>query len=606
MLVACVLGYGVLLPWGGRPYPGDPFIQYAQACKWAAITSVVIAQPVIGKLSQVGIERILGTLLGGISGFGAYRVGRLIWDDMYTRLSDGIALSILAAMAAFLGVWAGAKLKLDYSAKLFTLTFLLVTFGAVKQDNALLVMMTRICGICGGVLLSMMASVFIFPRSASQESIRQMAKALTALSEVSSLVWSEGIHHSFKDDEHSDKKATIPTIARMSASLATGLTGGHSSDGAANVNEELCEDKLTAMYNALSKSMEFAGQSTGEIYLGCFAGGPCFLPGFPWWPVGRWQLPAGDFSKLGASMKAVARLLFALHLAFDEGFDDELIALVGQQYPAELFPHLGANAHGCLIDAAESFPSRCIPVRNLLRFHQAVEGLLAISDYRRRQIYQRLRGSNPTSMSRGTRPTRSQSMRSRLCHAAPSSGAATASRTASMHQSLIHSMSDKNRRSDVVHGRASAEDPHQNLPPDQPPSMASSVETMSDIQQPHLERSPFEAFSGLPEDLRIDVFTPSSSPLCDGLETAAPAHNPLTFQQEGGGVGGRDRLRLALPKLPSSEILVFPDTAEGYVNSVRWASFQFLIAELAEESQELHRVLGGLIDRMPHPNPFHS
>lgn len=45
----------------------------AQACKWAAITSVVIAQPVIGKVSQVGVERVFGTLLGGLFGFAAFR-----------------------------------------------------------------------------------------------------------------------------------------------------------------------------------------------------------------------------------------------------------------------------------------------------------------------------------------------------------------------------------------------------------------------------------------------------------------------------------------------------------------------------------------------------
>ena len=57
--IACVLGYGVILPWGATT-PGARIIQYSQACKWAAITSVVIAQPVIGKLSQVGAERTIG------------------------------------------------------------------------------------------------------------------------------------------------------------------------------------------------------------------------------------------------------------------------------------------------------------------------------------------------------------------------------------------------------------------------------------------------------------------------------------------------------------------------------------------------------------------
>lgn len=63
-------------------------------------------------------------------------MGRLIWDDKYTQWMDGLVLSLLAALAGFTGTWGGAKLKLDYSAKLFTLTFLLVTFGAVKDDSA--------------------------------------------------------------------------------------------------------------------------------------------------------------------------------------------------------------------------------------------------------------------------------------------------------------------------------------------------------------------------------------------------------------------------------------------------------------------------------------
>lgn len=30
VLVSCVLGYGVVLPWYGEPHPGDTVIQYAQ------------------------------------------------------------------------------------------------------------------------------------------------------------------------------------------------------------------------------------------------------------------------------------------------------------------------------------------------------------------------------------------------------------------------------------------------------------------------------------------------------------------------------------------------------------------------------------------------
>ena len=45
------------------------------ACKWAAITAAIVAQPLIGKASQVGGERILGTVLGGAMGYVVHRVG---------------------------------------------------------------------------------------------------------------------------------------------------------------------------------------------------------------------------------------------------------------------------------------------------------------------------------------------------------------------------------------------------------------------------------------------------------------------------------------------------------------------------------------------------
>ena len=40
--------------------------------------------------------------------------------------------------------------------------------------------------------------------------------------------------------------------------------------------------------------------------------------GLPWWPMGKWRLPAAEFEELANSMKAMGRLLFNLHLAFDE------------------------------------------------------------------------------------------------------------------------------------------------------------------------------------------------------------------------------------------------------------------------------------------------
>ena len=40
-----------------------------QGCKWAAITIIVVSAPVLGKVTQVSFERMLGTVAGGLLGY---------------------------------------------------------------------------------------------------------------------------------------------------------------------------------------------------------------------------------------------------------------------------------------------------------------------------------------------------------------------------------------------------------------------------------------------------------------------------------------------------------------------------------------------------------
>lgn len=75
-------------------------------------------------------------------------------------------MSSLVAGGAVVAGWA---IGLDYSAKLFVMTFLLVIMGAEDVSDAFLVALTRISGILLGVLLSLALSVCIFPKSASHQ-----------------------------------------------------------------------------------------------------------------------------------------------------------------------------------------------------------------------------------------------------------------------------------------------------------------------------------------------------------------------------------------------------------------------------------------------------
>lgn len=50
------------------------------------VSGQVVTAPVIGKVAQTGVERMVGTIVGGWLGYGTYVMGRKVWDEF----SDGV------------------------------------------------------------------------------------------------------------------------------------------------------------------------------------------------------------------------------------------------------------------------------------------------------------------------------------------------------------------------------------------------------------------------------------------------------------------------------------------------------------------------------------
>lgn len=67
----------------------------------------MIATPIMGKLSQVGTERIIGTVAGGVLGYFTYTAGELLWRGTVSQRDDGIILSLAAFGFTFLSVSPG-------------------------------------------------------------------------------------------------------------------------------------------------------------------------------------------------------------------------------------------------------------------------------------------------------------------------------------------------------------------------------------------------------------------------------------------------------------------------------------------------------------------
>lgn len=109
---------------------------------------MVVTVPVLGKVTQVSFERTLGTVIGtsqqthtqrqhtstgGVLGFATYEMGERMWNSA----TDGWVLSLLSASFAYGCVMASNYFKLDVSAKLSAITFLLVTFGGDDSENGM-------------------------------------------------------------------------------------------------------------------------------------------------------------------------------------------------------------------------------------------------------------------------------------------------------------------------------------------------------------------------------------------------------------------------------------------------------------------------------------
>ena len=67
---------------------------------------------------------------------------------------------------------------------------------------------------------------------------------------------------------------------------------------------------------------EYIPMAKAEICIGKLRQRLIFVPGTPWWSIGVWQLPTREIETLAVSMRKTARLIWALHLSFQEGFDE--------------------------------------------------------------------------------------------------------------------------------------------------------------------------------------------------------------------------------------------------------------------------------------------
>ena len=60
------------------------------------------------------------------------------------------------------------------------------------MPGAFILTLTRITGICSGVILSEILAVLVFPKSATSEALTHMRTALKKLTELNTMAWQHG------------------------------------------------------------------------------------------------------------------------------------------------------------------------------------------------------------------------------------------------------------------------------------------------------------------------------------------------------------------------------------------------------------------------------
>lgn len=503
-----------------------------QGAKWASITCIVVSAPVTGRVAQVSFERTLGTVTGGFLGFLAYVVGHDI-----SPIQDEVFLVIAASVVGFVSVLVGRALNLDYSAKLYVMTFVLVVMAAEHSSEAAIVAATRISGICFGVLCSVVLSVIIFPKSANCEAVDSMAHALLDLSALHALAWTGGRSEALPGRDGSAspvKRKRKKTDAYVHIGTTEEYAGGMSDK---DRRELECEKVLMDVYSKLGACEGFLKDAASEVYCTTIRGRWCFLPGIMWLTLGRWRLPKDEMLEVGTAIRKVARVLWSMHTLFQEGFDEPEMQALLQQYPPDLMVQLRQTSYRAIQDILAAFPdASSVDSEQLHRFVQGYQVLIKTADWHRRRVVRYVRAG----MSRTPPPSHR-----------PSNSGDTSGATSQAVPWGTPESGDLD----------TAED-------EDAPSLAAAI-----------DRS-YQALHGL------------SPPLLGngGSGARLPSHGSWASQLQ-------ERSTAAAAATPE---LMFPETTAGHIAEVRWYTFQFILAQLTDELSDMHNAMARLLVKFPH------
>ncbi|KAG7967483.1 hypothetical protein I3843_08G101100 [Carya illinoinensis] len=147
----------------------DPlFSQVGQNAMWAIMTVVVIFEFFAGATLSKGLNRGIGTILGGGLGCLAAALAQEV-GGIGNAIVVGTSVFIFAAVATYVRQVPNIKKRYDYGAMIFILTFNLVVVSGIRAEKVMRLARERLSTIGMGFVTCIFVSLLVFPVWASDE-----------------------------------------------------------------------------------------------------------------------------------------------------------------------------------------------------------------------------------------------------------------------------------------------------------------------------------------------------------------------------------------------------------------------------------------------------
>lgn len=139
------------------------FIFKRENAFYAAIAAVVCMMPTYEETFQTGINRAIGTIIGGICGYGVLELGRFIpYFHDYSNM-------LIVPITLFGVIYICNIFKKQASVSICCIVFLSICANSSRDiDNALLYVINRVIDTSIGIIVAVLVNRFILPKSSSK------------------------------------------------------------------------------------------------------------------------------------------------------------------------------------------------------------------------------------------------------------------------------------------------------------------------------------------------------------------------------------------------------------------------------------------------------